>query len=400
MSGIVGDEMEYNNLTKKLLSDGYTVDEHPGFVKVNESRFSDNDPLSNLAGGFEYKRWYSDKIVYKTGCGKFVMGENVINNMGYMGVEWCHENDNPVIRCPYDKSECPANDERFRFQCWCVCHSTNEPYNYDNSIEKADKECKNEMERKYQEYSDLHKGRVCRNHMFYNERTRTWFLDYKPSRCAEICYSKNKFCPILGRQLSKKRGNVYYDLKKSGILQQRENQLSLFDGEQWIHITKGIRYFDKPVSMDICEAFIKVEKNEIKRNYDINHSWEKLMDKTVDWEIINIRAEAKPSRDLMQDLEDIKNGILLSFDEDMRRNEAEHKKEKRKLAKQKKIDRLEKKLLEVGYWNMEPFEPDRKHADKWLGMKRIYELEEIRKQKLKEKQEMPVQMSLFDFIKE
>lgn len=112
------------------------------------------------------------------------------------------------------------------------------------------------------------------------------------------------------------------------------------------------------------------------------------------------RAEAREiqSRDLMQDLQDLRDGVTVTFDDDSRRREAEYKKEKRNAVKQKKIERLEKKILEIGYWNMEPYAIDRIHADKWLGIERIDELEEIRQQKIKEEQEKPVQLSLFDMM--
>lgn len=72
------------------------------------------------------------------------------------------------------------------------------------------------------------------------------------------------------------------------------------------------------------------------------------------------------------------------------------KKEKRKLAKQKNIERLEKKIIEVGYENLVEYSVDRVHADKWLTPEQLDELEQIRKQKIKEEQEKPVQLSLFD----
>lgn len=212
---------EYNALTQQLLAAGYTAENFPDHVKICTSRFPGDDPLYNLSGGFVYIRKYSDEFVYKTGCGKYVMGSKVIDNMSYMGVEWSHENDCPVIRCPYDKPDCRLNDERLHgifggglcIQCWCVCHRTEEAYNYENSIEKANKERSDEMERKYEDFSKAHNGRVCRNHMFFNERIREWNMDYKPERCTHVCYSRD-YCPIFGRQLSKKRGNVYYNLKK------------------------------------------------------------------------------------------------------------------------------------------------------------------------------------------
>lgn len=46
---------------------------------------------------------------------------------------------------------------------------------------------------------------------------------------------------------------------------------------------------------------------------------------------------------------------------------------------------------------MDEYSLDRIHADKWLGKERIEELEQIRERKLKEEQNAPVQMSLFDF---
>lgn len=398
--------MEYNELTKKLLAEGYTVDNYPDYVQICTSRLPGDDPLNNLAGGFEYKRWYRDEFTYKTGCGMYVKGSNVLE-IG-MGVDWSHENDNPVIRCPYDKSHCEHNDPRLYgehggglcIQCWCVCHRTDEPYDYEKSIEKADKEREEEMERKYQEYSNAHKGRICRQHMFYDERTREWSLNYQPKRCANICYSQNGYCPILGRYLSKKRGNVYYDVKTS-VLPEAKYQRSLFEDEnkRYVRIKKAIRVFNKPVSMDICEAYVKVQaKEDIVWHYKINHSMEVYMNPTWEFEILNIRAESKPSRDLMQDLEDIKAGIYISFEPENEKQKKAYKKQQRDINKQKKIKNLEKKILEVGYWNMEPHSLDRVHADTWLGSLRIDELEELRQQRLKAEQEKPVQLSLFDMI--
>lgn len=396
---------KYNKLTQKLLEQGYSADNYPKEkVHIAHGYYSGNNPLDNIYGGFEYNRIYCDTFTYQTGCGMHVIGKHVISNMGFASEEWCHENDNPVIRCPYDKPECPMNDERLHgihggglsIQCFCVCHKTDEPYNYEHSFEKCEKERQEEKKRKFQEYSDAHNGRVCERHMIYNERTREWKMIYEPSKCANHCFSRDGYCPILGRELSKKRGNVYYDLKTSGIVKQQKAQCSIFDGEQWTHIEKGIRVFKKPCSMDICEAFVKVQSDKILRNYQINHSTEYMFDKNFKAEILNIRAEARQSRDLMQDLQDIREGITITHASDSEKKEKEAKKEKRKLAQQKRIAKLEKVLVEIGYENLEPYSMDRVHADKWLDPERLSELEEIRQQKIKEEQEKPIQLSLFE----
>lgn len=397
---------KYNNLTKRLLDEGYTAENYPkDKVHIAGGCYSGNgNPLDNIYGGFEYNRIYCNKFIYKTGCGMHVVGKNVIDSMGFCGEEWCHENDNPVIRCPYDKPNCPMNDERLQgihgggicIQCFCVCHKTEEYYDYENSFEKEEKKRQEEKNRKYQEYSDAHNGRICSRHMIYNERTREWHMNYEPYSCAKMCYSQNGYCPVLGRELSKKRGNVYYDLKTSGTVKQQEEQCSMFDGEQWTHIEKGMRVFDKPCSMDICEAFVKVQSDKILHDYEVNHSTEYMFDKSFKAEILNIRSESKPSRDLIQDLQDIKDGITIVHASDSEKRMKEQKKERRKLAQQKKIAKLEKVLIDVGYENLEPYSMNRVHADKWLDPERLGELAQLRQQKIKEEQEKPVQLSLFD----
>lgn len=240
---------EYNLLTQRLLSEGYSVDHYPNYVQIQDSTLPGGDPLNNLGGGFIFKRAVANDCTYKTGCGKYVLGKNVNSDMSYMGILWCHENDNPVIRCPYDIPDCPDNDPLLHgthggglcIMCHCVCHRTEESYDYENSIEKADDERQAEKDKKYEEYSKAHNGRVCLNHMYFDERTREWRLNYEPQRCARICYSQNGWCPVLDRRLSRKKANVYYDLKTSHI----RKDGTLFDGEVIVHIEKGIRYFER-----------------------------------------------------------------------------------------------------------------------------------------------------------
>lgn len=396
---------KYNELTKRLLKEGYTVDNYPSYVQIDTSRLPGDDPLNNLAGGFEYKRYYRDTIVYKTGCGKYIMGENVIENMGYHGIDWCHENNNPVFRCPCDKEKCEYNDSQLHgiqggglcAQCWCVCHKTDDPYKYENSIERMEKELQKEKQRKYEEYSRNHGGRVCKNNMTYDERSRTWSLNYDPKRCAEICCSKDGYCPILNKKLSRKRGNVYYDLKESGAVK-KEAQMSLFEKDRWERVTKNIRYLQKPCSIDICKAIVKLNQDDIRWNYEINHTREKMMDKSFLWEIYNIRAESKPSRDLIQDLQDIREGAVVVFDDDILKKQKQEAKQRRQQNKQKAVDRLEKKLIEIGYENLPVTSIDRVHADKWLDAKRLKDLESIHKQKIAEKKKNPIQISMFDYM--
>ena len=100
----------------------------------------------------------------------------------------------------------------------------------------------------------------------------------------------------------------------------------------------------------------------------------------------------------MQDLQDIKAGIHIVHDSDVKKQEKANKKYRRQQAYEKKIKRLEKKLLEFGYYNLPENSLDRIHADKWIGYARIAELENLRNQKLKEEREKPVQLNMFDMM--
>ena len=96
----------------------------------------------------------------------------------------------------------------------------------------------------------------------------------------------------------------------------------------------------------------------------------------------------------MQDLQDIKNGIEIRYDADLRKADKEQKSRKRAEAMEKKIQALERKLLDVGYENLEPYSLDKIHADKWLTPERIRELAEMREQRMQEEKNQPMQLSL------
>ena len=232
--------------------------------------------------------------------------------------------------------------------------------------------------------------------MRFNRDTLEWEMDYDPyhcglSRCAGMC-------PVLGHELDKKRGNVFYDVKISYL----RNDLNgtLFEGQVDTRIIKGKKLFDHPVSMDICKICARLCQDRIKERVR-NHYFTELFfseyhGRSFSFEIQNVRAECRESRDLMQDLEDIRNGIQIVHASDMEKRDSENKRERRRQSRESAVRRLEKKLLENGYESLEEYSTDRRHADKWLGPERIAELENLHRLKEKERKEQPVQLSLFD----
>lgn len=81
---------EYNELTKALLAEEYSTEDYPDYVEIDTSRLPGTDPLHNSGGGFVYKRSYIQEMVYMTGCGMCVNGDNTISNVTYYG-SWKHK---------------------------------------------------------------------------------------------------------------------------------------------------------------------------------------------------------------------------------------------------------------------------------------------------------------------
>ena len=384
----------YNELTKRLLKEGYTAEHYPDYVTIQGWK----KDLDNFYGGFSYQPWWIYKQTFRTPCGLQVQGRHVMSAMSYMGLDWTYENDLACIHCPYKRVDCQKRHPYLReaegiLKDWCHVQLTAEPYSYEDSVEELLKMREDEIRREKLSFMLQRKGRVCEKQMRYDQEQGCWIMWYNPADCAYLrC---NGFCPIRGRELDPKRGNVYYDLKIAGRDYSKDG--TLFEGERFARITKGIRALPHPVSMDICKEYVKLCRNEIQNQVCNRYSKElffaKYHGRDFSVEVVNIRAQQRESRDLLQDLEDIRSGITVCHASDQKKQEMQDKRERRERIREAKLKRLEKKILDEGYENLPPHSIDRIHADKWLSKARLEELGKQREQRLKEAQNEPVQLS-------
>ena len=214
------DYKEYNLLTKQLLEEGYSAEHHPDHVRVDVPMWQEKT-LDNYDGGFTYERWWIFEQTFKTPCGLQCKGLQCHSNMSYMGIEWTFENDMATIRCPYEKKECKLKHEYLQenkvLRYECEVHMTEEKYFYEGSVEHILKLHDDEIRRQEISFGLQRKGRICREHMRFNRDTLEWEMNYDPyycglSRCAGMC-------PVLGHELDKKRGNVFYPYLQHPYLQ-------------------------------------------------------------------------------------------------------------------------------------------------------------------------------------
>lgn len=404
-------EKGYNLLTQKLLAEGYTADDHPDYVYVSKG-WDKEDLLNNPYGGFEYYGWYTYGKTFRTPCGLQCKGTSCMTGLSRGNIVFSFENDMATVRCPYNDKECmrrhPLLHGSEDLNVRCNVLMTDEEYCYEGSVEGILKLDDDRIRREKIGFNLMHQGRTCDTHMRYDDEKKEWQMRYNPCECARLrCNGKHGeafeecqlICPILGRPLDKRKGNVFYDIKVTS--QRRDLDGTLFEGLVDTQIEKGVRFLERPVSMDICQNIVKLCRDEIESWVKLNRYHAELFfaeyyGRVFTVEIVNIRAEQRESRDLMQDLQDIKAGIQVFHASDAKRESEENKKERREKAKEKRIDAIEKKILDIGFGNLEWI--DRNRAYKLLDSDRIDELEAMREANLKKEQEKPVQLSIFDMM--
>ena len=274
-----------NELTKRLLAEGWTRENHP-----------DNVFWGAFDEGFEYKWEYKITLTWQTGCGLFVQGRSVgISNTSYMGVHYTPENGNPLIRCPYRKKDCEHSPAGLKFP-WCPCRLSQTPYDYDSSVEKLENE---QSRREHEQWMEITGGQYCACVVGSNGYQGGHLqIKYNVDMCIQMgC--KNEFCSIRKKQrnLTKvwlKTKQAQHDpiISKHIITPKRTPQ-----DRQQEYFSK---YHRKWPGYDYFEFYYDVE---------------------------NIRIEKRETRDLLQDLQDVANGI-----------EVVHQADLLKAAKQKKSD--------------------------------------------------------------
>lgn len=338
---------ELNKLTQRLLAEGYTKEKPPDYVRE----------WNDFYGGWQYTFKYHKNLVFKTACGLLVRGDHWSSGtMYYMGVTWSLENGNPVISCPYHKNTCEKNHPllkncRIGGYIECCCEETAEPYIYDYSIDKVHDEQNEERQKLFEKFKEEKHGRICIESCHYDVKKKTWEQRFEP---LEVCSKRRcAYCSILGRELSKKKGNVFYDVKET----RADTTEGLFNQGDIVTVTKGKRFIDKNVSIDICNIIVKKYANEIERKHRQRHFTEihfsKYHGRKYEFEIFNIRAEARESRDLEQDLEDIKNGITVVHQSDLDNDKVTAKRERVQKNLEARIKKCKKILAEKGFNNLD-----------------------------------------------
>ena len=103
------------------------------------------------------------KFIWETPCGLLVAGESSLgrglacSDASFQGIDYCPENDNPLLRCPYERKDCPHSISGFPVPL-CPCHTTGKRYSFEQSAEKVETE---RSERQHRQYMEITGGTYC-----------------------------------------------------------------------------------------------------------------------------------------------------------------------------------------------------------------------------------------------
>lgn len=342
-----------NDLTKRLYSEGWTRDNHPDFVFWGDYE------------NFSFKWEYLLSLVWETPCGLLVDGRTVAaSDVSYGGIWYCPENGNPVIRCPYSRRDCDHQVGALAKYCMCICGRSDACYNYDDSVEKVEKDRETESQAKYLQITG---GQYCACVVGSNGfKPGEYQIDFDPQKCIQYgC--KNETCSVTKKKRDLSKANVYYDIRREWI-----TRVGLIEDHKTA-LEKGCKVFSKPVARTDAKLWLARRKasynpfqnrtvidphlsNEDRRQeYFSKHhrSWPGYDYFEFRYSVENIRIEARETRDLLQDLRDVADGLEVVHASDNEKAKVQAKREARAKHEADKGKRREKNMLRSfnEHWN-------------------------------------------------
>ena len=334
-----------NELTKRLFADGWTEDHHPDHV------------FWAFIQGFRYKWEYERELVWKTPCGLFVSGWSVgCSDTSYGGIDYIPENNNPLILCPYKKKTCEHIPEGLRGKYpLCPCHMTEETYDKDHSAEAIEKD---RAKRYHEQYMEITGGSYCICVVDNNGYEGGLVcIDYDVEKC--ISYGcQNEHCVIRKQPRDLTKVNIFYDVRRTEITRKG------FLEDTKVTVTKGEKVFQRPVARTDADIWLKLKKAEFTplNNATVIDGRKTPEDRQMEYfskiyriwpgydyfefryEVENIRIEKKESRDLLQDLRDIEEGLTVVHASDLQKAAKAAKKERRAKAREEKEAKLKQMI--------------------------------------------------------
>lgn len=351
-------------MTERLLAQGVSLDDHTTWPE---------DVWRCDPNNFAFKRELRFMPTWESPCGLLIRSHGDFWGETWVGGEFhCAENDNPLFGCPRPGAPC-AHRLPYPAGMNCQFHRTDRVWAESGSCERLirDRLAREQQWREVQMRDHPGFDGFCAN-LRKNELPDGMFR-YEKNYWLERCISlkcKNTQCPCLGwKERDVRPANIFYDL----YIERRFTEGLVPYSEK--SIIKGLKVFDKAVAMHDAELALRIwEKNpnartlpsQMLRRLDVAVNLEnnigskevyfvrthgKLHEREcrVHAEIRNIRVARQEGRDLMQDLQDVRDGITVQHASDMQKAAKAQKNERYQAGKIKRMaQRMAKEMRESG----------------------------------------------------
>lgn len=273
--------------------------------------------------------------VWETTCGLLISEDSdaghslYTGECSYCGVCYCTENDNPLVRCPHGKKECPAVPAGFPLPM-CPCHRSNRAYDYERSLERLSAEISKALHRRYQEITG---GRYCACVEIDNGKIT---MQYDVKRCIQQgC--KNDFCVIRKQPRDLHMVNIYYDVRRtwasrSGLLEDTRTTL-----------TRGLKVFPKAVARTDAELWLEanpdygpLQSKEAVRESDQSSGAGIYDFSEFCYQVENVRIAHSDRRDTQRDRQEFEAGVTVIHAADQEKADAADKHAARARARERR----------------------------------------------------------------
>lgn len=290
---------------------------------------------------FVYKWDWRFALIWESPCGLMHRGHGQSwGELHVNGVYHCKENGNPLFRCPYPGRACPHRLQGVPLGINCQFHRTDHEYDPEHEIDEIERQKRNAQWRAFEADHEAHPGYWtpcrCTDHATGKIAWRLYdCIGCTNTECIARGWAVRDLTPV----------NVFYDLE----IERVDNTGLIPDVHRTI--TKGMKVFQKPIARTDAELALAIWKHDpqsyllpadmerklrgytyeraegigliYRRRY--NHEFI-----TATVTIRNIYIAKQEQRDLMADLEAVREGAEVVHESDRVKAAAAEKTDRRK----------------------------------------------------------------------
>ena len=342
-----------NKLTERLLAQG---------VKLDDPSTWPENVWAADQHNFAYRCDWKFTPTWESPCGLLIHSHGDGWGDTWVDGEFkCAENDNPLFGCPIPGKPCP---HRLAHPAGINCqfHRTDREWTWDESVEALEKARLNRFrvlwEDTMRRYPDWNGYCLNLKRVDLPDGGAKYEARYNLEECIRSRCTNTQCVCRCGAVRNTRPANIFYDLYR-----ERHYTIGMVPYSETI-IHKGNKVFDKAIAWTDAEIALKIWNHNPDSHLLPSQMWNRLnasrnretdteaffirhhgrYNERVDCRLIvevrNVRIARNETRDMLQDLMDVQNGIKVKHASDLKKAAEAKKSESRDAARIRKYSKL------------------------------------------------------------